>query len=174
MSCLRAMRSRRLTGIRQRRVHECMHCCFRLRLSWHGFMKADLRMSVKDYRRNKNLKMQLTQVPFAAARQFWVRMNGHPWPRTGQPVSVTRLLTALRKALVRAACVRKRFAPETEPVPAPIGAGGLELLRSLEVEVGASIQSAATRTDSFHSNSASAKSGFPRRSRNFHCRAASF
>ena len=70
---------------------------------YHGLMKADLRISVKDYRRNKNLKVLLTQIPFAATRQFWVRMNGQPWPRTGQPVSVTRLMTALRKALVRAA-----------------------------------------------------------------------
>jgi hypothetical protein len=51
-------------------------------------MKADWRISVKDYRRppsrrfgvtrNKNLKLQLRQVPFAAARQFWVRLNGPP------------------------------------------------------------------------------------------------
>ena len=66
-------------------------------------MKAHLRISIKDYRRSKNLKVQLTQVPFAATRQFWVRMNGQPWPTSGQPVSVTRLMTALRKALVRAA-----------------------------------------------------------------------
>jgi hypothetical protein len=32
---------------------------------YHGFMKADLRISIKDYRRNKNFKIQLTQVPFA-------------------------------------------------------------------------------------------------------------
>ena len=50
-------------------------------------MKADLRISIKDYSRNKNLKVQLTRVPFASARQFWVRMNGQPWPKGGQPVS---------------------------------------------------------------------------------------
>ena len=65
-------------------------------------MKADLRISVKDYSRHKNLKIQLTRVPLAAARQFWVRMNGQPWPKSGQPVSLTRLLTALRKSLVKA------------------------------------------------------------------------
>jgi hypothetical protein len=65
-------------------------------------MKADLRISVKDYRRHKNLKIQLTQVPFTASRQFWVRMNGVPWPKNGRPVSRTRLLTALRKSLVKA------------------------------------------------------------------------
>jgi len=66
-------------------------------------MKADLRISVKDYSRNKNLKIQLARVPFTAARLFWVRMNGQPWPKSGQPVSLTRVLTALRKALVRSA-----------------------------------------------------------------------
>ena len=66
-------------------------------------MKSDLRISVKDYSRNKNLKIQLTRVPFAGSRQFWVRMNGVPWPKSGQPVSLTRVLTALRKSLVKAA-----------------------------------------------------------------------
>jgi len=64
-------------------------------------MKADLRISVKDYSRNKNLKIQLVRVPFAGNRQFWVRMNGQTWPKDGRPVSITRLLTALRKSLVK-------------------------------------------------------------------------
>ena len=64
-------------------------------------MKADLRISVKDHRRNKNLKIQLTQLPYSS-RQFWVRMNGTPWPKDGRPVSLTRVLTALRKSLVKA------------------------------------------------------------------------
>ena len=64
-------------------------------------MKADLRISIKDYSRNKNLKIQLSRVPFASARQFWVTMNGEPWPKDRRPVSLTRLLTALRKSLVR-------------------------------------------------------------------------
>lgn len=64
-------------------------------------MKHDLRIFVKDYRRGKSLKVQLAKVPFASARKFWVRMNGQPWPKAGQPVSLTRVLTALRKALVR-------------------------------------------------------------------------
>ena len=66
-------------------------------------MKADVRISVKDYRRNKNLKIQLVQVPFSSHRQFWVRMNGQPWPKAGRPVAMTRLMTALRKSLVKAA-----------------------------------------------------------------------
>jgi len=37
-------------------------------------MKADLRISVKDHRRAKNLKIQLLRVPFSTSRQFWVRM----------------------------------------------------------------------------------------------------
>ena len=64
-------------------------------------MKADLRISVKDLRRNKNLKILLQRVPFAQ-RRFLVRMNGTPWPKDGRPVSLTRLLTALRKSLVKA------------------------------------------------------------------------
>ena len=64
-------------------------------------MKADLRISIKDYRRNKNLKVLLVRLPFAS-RQFHVRMNGVPWPKDQRPVSITRLLTALRKAVVKA------------------------------------------------------------------------
>lgn len=64
-------------------------------------MKADLRISIKDYHRNKNLKIQLSRVPFTTSRQFWVRMNGEKWPKDGQPVSITRLMTALRKSLVK-------------------------------------------------------------------------
>ena len=64
-------------------------------------MKADLRILIKDFRRNKSLKITLARVPFSP-RQFFVRMNGTPWPPSGRPASLTRLLTALRKALVRA------------------------------------------------------------------------
>ena len=63
-------------------------------------MKADLRISIKDYHRNKNLKILLLRTPFPS-RQFLLRMNGSPWPKTGQSVSLTRLLTAIRKALVK-------------------------------------------------------------------------
>ena len=45
-------------------------------------MKADLRISVKDYHRNKNLKILLHRTPFPS-RQFMFRMNGSPWPKTG-------------------------------------------------------------------------------------------
>lgn len=64
-------------------------------------MKPDLRISIKDYRRNKNLKVLLVRTPYAG-RQFFVRMNAATWPADGQPVSLTRVITALRKALVRA------------------------------------------------------------------------
>ena len=63
-------------------------------------MKADLRISVKDNHRGKNLKILLFRSPFPT-RQFLVRMNGQPWPKDGRPVSLTRLLTGLRKALVK-------------------------------------------------------------------------
>ncbi len=65
-------------------------------------MKADLRISVKDYHRNKNLKILLFRAAFTH-RQFFVRMNGAPWPTGGQPVSLTRLLAGIRKALVKSA-----------------------------------------------------------------------
>ena len=41
-------------------------------------MRADLRISVKDDRRNKNLKILLFRTRFGA-RQFRARMNGAPW-----------------------------------------------------------------------------------------------
>jgi hypothetical protein len=64
-------------------------------------MKAEMRISIKDYRRNKNLKVLLVRPPFPS-RQFMVWMNGERWPATRRAVSITRVLTALRKALVRA------------------------------------------------------------------------
>lgn len=65
-------------------------------------MKADLRISIKDFRRQKNLKVLLVRTPFGP-RQYFVRMNGARWPASGRPVSLTRVFTALRKALVQAA-----------------------------------------------------------------------
>lgn len=67
---------------------------------YHGFMKSDLRISIKDYRRQKNLKVSLLRVPYGT-RQFFVRMNGQRWPKDGRPVSLTKVLAASRKALVR-------------------------------------------------------------------------
>jgi hypothetical protein len=64
-------------------------------------MKADLRISIKDYHRKKNLKILLLRPPFPC-RQFLVRMNGAPWPTGDGPVPLIRLVTALRKSLVRA------------------------------------------------------------------------
>lgn len=64
-------------------------------------MKADLRISIKDFHRNKNLKILLQRATFTH-RQFFVRMNGAPWPTDGRPVSLTRVLTALRKSLTNA------------------------------------------------------------------------
>jgi hypothetical protein len=65
-------------------------------------MKPDLRISVKDYGRDKNLKILLFRADFTH-RQFFVRMNGARWPADGRPVSLTRLLTGIRKALVKSA-----------------------------------------------------------------------
>ena len=63
-------------------------------------MTPDLRMSLKDYRRGKSLKVLLYKVPFGQ-RKYWVRMNGERWPKDARPVSVTKLFTSLRKSLVR-------------------------------------------------------------------------
>ena len=68
---------------------------------YHILMKSDLRISIKDYHRNKNLKIQLQRAIFSH-RQFHVRMNGAPWPKDGRPVSLTKLLTSIRKSLVKA------------------------------------------------------------------------
>jgi hypothetical protein len=64
-------------------------------------MKADLRISVKDYRRGKSLKVLLAEVPFAPARQFWVTMNGERWPASGRPVSLTRVLEARKQVIAQ-------------------------------------------------------------------------
>jgi hypothetical protein len=64
-------------------------------------MKADLRISIKDYRRNKNLKILLFRPPYPS-RGYMVRMDGQPWPKDGRTACLTRLLAALRKSLVRA------------------------------------------------------------------------
>ncbi|MFO1511852.1 MAG: hypothetical protein U1F83_02895 [Verrucomicrobiota bacterium] len=68
---------------------------------YHGVIKADLRISIKDYRRGKNLKVMLTRLPFGA-RRYWVRMNGERWPVADKPVSITWVVIAWRKALVQA------------------------------------------------------------------------
>jgi hypothetical protein len=47
-------------------------------------MKADLRISTKDERRAKTLKILLFRTPFST-RQFYVRMNGQRWPGSGKP-----------------------------------------------------------------------------------------
>ena len=64
-------------------------------------MKPDLRISIKDYRGNKNLKV-LVYRPLFQSCGFLVRMAGKPWLASGGPASLTRLFAALRKALVRA------------------------------------------------------------------------
>jgi hypothetical protein len=82
----------------------CMRPCtmdFSKYLCFHGVMKVELRISIKDCHRKKNLKALLLRPPYPS-RPFLVQMNGGWWPRSGGPVSLTRLVTALRKSLVRA------------------------------------------------------------------------
>jgi hypothetical protein len=63
-------------------------------------MKADLRISIKDYHRNKRLKILLFRPPFES-RGFLVQMNGEWWPKRGGPVGLSRLLAAVGKSLVK-------------------------------------------------------------------------
>jgi hypothetical protein len=62
-------------------------------------MKADLRISIKDDRRNKRLKVLLFRTPWP--RQFFVRMNGERWPKGKGTASLSRVFAALRKGVVR-------------------------------------------------------------------------
>ena len=66
-----------------------------------NLVRADLRISITDYHKNKKLKVLLFR-PAYPSRGFLVPMNGKPWPGRGEPVCLTRLLRTLRKALVRA------------------------------------------------------------------------
>src|ERR1039457_7233678 len=68
-------------------------------------MKADLRISIKDYRRNKSLKIQLRAVPFAAARQFGVRMNGRRSADCPNPQRVARQTRLEKSHVVRSGAV---------------------------------------------------------------------
>jgi hypothetical protein len=38
---------------------------------------------------------------YSRCSQFFVRMNGKPWPSDGRPISLTKVFTALRKAVVK-------------------------------------------------------------------------
>ena len=66
-------------------------------------MKAGLRISIKDYHRNKNLKILLFRPPFQC-RGFPVRMNPDASGQAdglGGTVGLSRLLAAVRKSLVK-------------------------------------------------------------------------
>jgi hypothetical protein len=67
---------------------------------YHAIIKSDLRISVKDYRRNKNLKIPLQRATFTH-RQFQVSMNDSPWKKDGRPVSPAKLFTSLGKPIVK-------------------------------------------------------------------------
>ena len=66
---------------------------FVTRTWFHRLMKADLRISIKDYRRNKSLKVLLFRAPWP--RQFFVRMNGERWPAGKGTASLSRVFAAL-------------------------------------------------------------------------------
>lgn len=62
-------------------------------------MKADVRISIKDYHRKKTLKVLLFRTPWP--RQFFVRMNGERWPKEKGIASLSKVFAALRKGVVR-------------------------------------------------------------------------
>jgi hypothetical protein len=64
-------------------------------------MKAELRISIKDYHRTKNLNILLVR-PLFPSRQFQVWMKGEQRPVRARAVSVTRLVAAVGRALVKA------------------------------------------------------------------------
>jgi hypothetical protein len=75
-------------------IDVCKQFCF------SGAVKADLRISIKDYHRGKSVKILLFRPPFPS-RGFMVEMNGEPWPKRGGPVWLSRLMAAVRKSLVK-------------------------------------------------------------------------
>ncbi len=93
---------------------------FRKHPCFHRVMKAEVRISIKDYRRNKNLKVLLVRPPYPG-RRFWVWMNGERWPAAKRDVSLTRVITALRKALVRALGTGRRDDRTERNGPAALG-----------------------------------------------------
>jgi hypothetical protein len=66
-------------------------------LQHNEVMLPDLRISIKDHRRAKNLKILLYRVRFGRPK-LSVRMNGRQWPRDANPVSnlIRSLFASLR------------------------------------------------------------------------------
>src|SRR5262249_49811303 len=99
-------------------VHDCVHALILQVIGIECIMKADLRISIKDFHRNRTLRVILYREPFQANR-FRVTMNGDKWPKDGRPVSMTLLFASLRKrvvqrlkspgAVVGPTCTRPRF-----------------------------------------------------------------
>jgi hypothetical protein len=53
-------------------------------------MRPDWRISIKDYRQGKHLRVSLRRLPFGP-RQFGVWMDGKRWPADGCPVLLSPL-----------------------------------------------------------------------------------
>jgi hypothetical protein len=66
--------------VKPQSAQDTVHSYFFIRCSYHGFMKVDLRISIKDYRRDINLKIKLMLV---------------------RGVFLCRLPTVFRKSLVK-------------------------------------------------------------------------
>jgi len=59
-------------------LHATTACTFVVAVAFVSkFIKADLRIAIKDYRRNKNLRIQLTQVRFSYRRFKSADMSAH-------------------------------------------------------------------------------------------------
>ena len=85
-------------------------------------MKTALRISIKDYRRNKSLKALLYRTPWPKEVQSAeCRMqNGERWPKGVGTASLSRVFSALRKGVVRGAIFDFRFLIYAlPPVPLP-------------------------------------------------------
>jgi len=56
-------------------MHKAMPGNFFICGLYHRVMKADLRISIKDFQRNQNLKIQLVHVPFCPTLPLSVRLR---------------------------------------------------------------------------------------------------
>ena len=59
---------------------------FCIHVLYHGVMKANLRISIKDYNRNKNLKILLQRAIFSHNPSY-ACMNGVSWSATSRPLT---------------------------------------------------------------------------------------
>jgi hypothetical protein len=93
------MRERRLTVIIQPLCTAACSPDTPKPFAYHGLMKADLRISVKDHRRAETSKIQLAQVNCTECPPFLVRMSGTPGPPMADPFRSQRSLPRYARPL---------------------------------------------------------------------------